>query len=80
MYSVLYCVLSREGRRVSQYALTVLVYSVLYCVLSREGKRVSQYALPVLVACLIMTGLGAAGLPFLHSENNMIKLWIPQVR
>ena len=24
-------------------------------------------------------GLGAAGLPSLHQENNAIKLWIPQV-
>jgi len=43
-----------------------------------EGKRVSQHAVPVLIGCLILTGLGAAGLPFLHAENNMIKLWIPQ--
>ena len=40
----------------------------------------SQHSVPVLIGCLILTGLGAAGLPFLHAENNMIKLWIPQVR
>ena len=34
--------------------------------------------MPVILACLVLTCLGCAGLPFIQTENNAIKLWIPQ--
>jgi len=42
------------------------------------GSFTSRRPLPVIVCCVVFTGLGCIGLPFLRPENNAIKLWIPQ--
>jgi len=47
--------------------------------LFREGETVSKNSIPVILISLLLGGLGCAGLPFLEQENNMIRLWIPQV-
>ena len=44
----------------------------------RLGRLTARRPVPVITAFLVFTGLGCAGLPFLQTENNAIKLWIPQ--
>jgi len=44
----------------------------------RLGSVTSRHPLPVILCCVVFTGLGCIGLPFLQPENNAIKLWIPQ--
>jgi len=43
-----------------------------------EGEFVSRHAIKVLFGCILFTFIGLGGLPMLHTENNAIKLWIPQ--
>jgi len=43
-----------------------------------EGEAVSRHSVVVLLVSLVVVGLGCAGLPLLHEENNAIRLWIPQ--
>ena len=42
------------------------------------GSFTANRPAPVIIACIIFTAIGCAGLPFMQTENNAIKLWIPQ--
>ena len=44
----------------------------------RLGSLSASRPVPVILACLVLTCLGCAGLPFIQIENDAIKLWIPQ--
>jgi len=44
----------------------------------RLGSFTADRPAPVIIGCLIFTAIGCAGLPFMKTENNAIKLWIPQ--
>jgi len=42
------------------------------------GETVCLHPIKVMVASLVFVGIGCLGLPFLYTENNMIRLWIPK--
>jgi len=42
------------------------------------GSLTARRPMPVILVSMVVVGLGCAGLPYIKTENNAIKLWIPQ--